>query len=298
MWARSGPFLLSPGFSSRVVLEHGRRAGHHRGTALIQGLCGDSRPRRDLRPRGGAMGREALGRVYRQHEVPALIETVETLDGAWIADVARRQGRMAGPRQLYILVAEAERDVGVISARFGPASRLYGSAARDDPTRFLGPLQAGEADESLVQGVRAIGGTLDPRPGRDRAPGVPSSSPQSSGGPGGPAHHPGSFMGWGQDGEGTGSLGVVQASQAPRPGPSAALPRPAPGCRESLDPSPRPIGQSLFSRPEIGDSPEMIAFVVGLHSLGSRPLSRGGHRASPLPRADRGRHNRRRASRR
>src|SRR4051794_8768427 len=32
--------------------------------------------------------REALGRVHRQHLTPVLIEAIESLDGAWIADVA------------------------------------------------------------------------------------------------------------------------------------------------------------------------------------------------------------------
>ena len=104
---------------------------------------------------------EALGRVYRRHGTPVLIETRKSLDGAWIADVARRQGRMAGAQQLYILAAGDERDVGVIAARRGPASRLTDQQRETIRRAFLGPLQAGEADEALAQGVRAIGTTLD-----------------------------------------------------------------------------------------------------------------------------------------
>ena len=105
--------------------------------------------------------REALERVHRQHRTPVLIETVKSLDGAWIADVAGRRARMAEAEQLYILVAGSERDVGVIAARHGPASRLTDQQRETIRRAFLGPLQAGETDEALEQGVRAIGTTLD-----------------------------------------------------------------------------------------------------------------------------------------
>src|SRR5689334_8308316 len=65
----------------------------------------------------GRRARYDLGRIHHQHAAPVLIETIESLDGAWIADVARRRARMAGAGQVYILVAGNERDVGVIAAR-------------------------------------------------------------------------------------------------------------------------------------------------------------------------------------
>ena len=105
--------------------------------------------------------REALARVYRVHGTPVAIESVKSLDGAWIADVARRRGRMARPQQLYVLVAADERDVGVIAARLGPATRLTDQQRETIRVAFLGPLQVGKADEALAQGVRAIGTTLD-----------------------------------------------------------------------------------------------------------------------------------------
>ena len=115
--------------------------------------------------------REALRRVHRDHRIPVLIETIKSLDGAWIADVAERRARVAGAEQLYILVAGSERDVGVIAARHGPASRLTDQQRETIRRAFLGPLQAGEADGALEQGVRAIGTTLadpaasEPKPG-------------------------------------------------------------------------------------------------------------------------------------
>ena len=55
-----------------VVLEHGRRAGHHRGTALIRGHGGSPRPRRSVRPRCGATstGGLAAGSSRTPHPGP------------------------------------------------------------------------------------------------------------------------------------------------------------------------------------------------------------------------------------
>ena len=105
--------------------------------------------------------REALQRIHSTHRTSVHIETIKSLDGAWIADVAAQRARMGGSEQLYILVAGGERDVGIIAARKGPASRLTDQERGSIRRAFLGPLQAGEADEALVQGVKAIGTTLD-----------------------------------------------------------------------------------------------------------------------------------------
>jgi uncharacterized protein len=103
---------------------------------------------------------EDLGQVHRQHRTPVLIETINSLDGAWIADVAQRRARMARAEQLYILVVGGERDVGVIAARHGPSSRLTDQQRETIRRAFLGPLQAGEADRALEQGVRALSTSL------------------------------------------------------------------------------------------------------------------------------------------
>ena len=105
--------------------------------------------------------REALQRIHRKHRTPVHIETIKSLDGAWIADVAGQRARTAKAEQLYIVVAGAERDVGVISARHGPASRLTDQDRESIRRAFVEPLQAGEADAALERGVQAIGATLD-----------------------------------------------------------------------------------------------------------------------------------------
>jgi len=122
----------------------------------------------EVRDRAGVFGRgaarrarEVLQRVHREHRFPVLVETVESLEGAWIADVAQQRGRMAGADQLYVLVAGREQEVGVVAARHGPGSRLTDQQRESIRRAFLGPLQAGEADGALEQGVRALAATLD-----------------------------------------------------------------------------------------------------------------------------------------
>jgi uncharacterized membrane protein YgcG len=105
--------------------------------------------------------REELERIHRLHRTPVHIETIKSLDGAWIADVAGQRARMVKSEQLYILVAGGERDVGIIAARRSPANRLTDQQREGIRRAFLGPLQAGKADEALERGVRAIGTTLD-----------------------------------------------------------------------------------------------------------------------------------------
>src|SRR4051812_24279838 len=122
----------------------------------------------EVRDRAGVFGRgaerrarEVLQRVHREHRFPVLVETVESLEGVWIADVARQRGRLAGAGQFYVLVAGREQEVGVIVARHGPGSRLTDQQREGVRRAFLGPLQAGEADGALEQGVRALAATLD-----------------------------------------------------------------------------------------------------------------------------------------
>ena len=104
-------------------------------------------------------GRHCGGSIAN-HRIPVLIETVKSLEGAWVADVAGQRSPTADAEQLYILVAGSEQDVGVIAARHGPASRLTDQQRESIRRAFLGPLQAGEADGALDQGVRAIAATL------------------------------------------------------------------------------------------------------------------------------------------
>jgi uncharacterized membrane protein YgcG len=122
----------------------------------------------EVRDRAGVFGRgaerrarEVLQRVHRDHRFPVLVETVASLEGAWIADVAQQRGRLARADQFYVLVAGREQEVGVIAAKHGPGSLLTDQQRESVRRAFLRPLQAGEADGALEQGVRALAATLD-----------------------------------------------------------------------------------------------------------------------------------------
>lgn len=115
--------------------------------------------------------REALGRIHRQHRAPIRIETVKSLNGAWVADAAGRRARATGAQRLYILIAGSERDVGVIAARRGPAIRLTDQHRETIRRAFLAPLREGAGDEALDQGIRAIGVVFDDA-ANDRGPGA------------------------------------------------------------------------------------------------------------------------------
>jgi hypothetical protein len=96
----------------------------------------------------------------RTGDDPVHLETVKSLQGAWIADVAGQRARAAAPEQLDILLAGGERDVGLIPARHGPASRLTNQDRESIRRAFLGPLKVGQADGALEQGIQAIDTTL------------------------------------------------------------------------------------------------------------------------------------------
>ena len=109
---------------------------------------------------------------------------------------------LAGADQLYVLVAGREQEVGVIAARHGPASRLTDQQRESIRRAFLGPLQAGEADGALEQGVRAIGCNARLRrhvQAETQRPGCPDLGDNPRGGLGGPSRLPDSGMVRGQE---------------------------------------------------------------------------------------------------
>ena len=163
MWASFGSLSVVPWILfAQIVLEHGCRAGHHRGTARHprSRWKSETAPKCSAAVRSDEHGRRCSGSIA--HTAPRSSSRRSSHStGHGSPTSPRRRARMAGAEQLYILVAGGERDVGVIAARHGPASRLTDQQRESIRRAFLGPLQAGEADEALDQGVRAIGTTLD-----------------------------------------------------------------------------------------------------------------------------------------
>ncbi len=61
--------------------------------------------------------REALAKIERKLGVPVLIETVETLKGETIDEVASRLARQSGAQGVFILVARKETKIEVLASR-------------------------------------------------------------------------------------------------------------------------------------------------------------------------------------
>ena len=110
--------------------------------------------------------RKALWQRWRDHRIPVLIETIDSLGGEAIDDAARRRARRAGAGGIYILVAGRERDVAVVLGRHKTDGRPSDADRATIREAFLGPLRADDADGGLEQGVQAIGTTLAARPGQ------------------------------------------------------------------------------------------------------------------------------------
>jgi uncharacterized membrane protein YgcG len=104
--------------------------------------------------------RKALRQMWRDHPIPVLIETIDSLGKEAIDNAARRRAGWVGTVGIYILVAGRERDVAVVLGRHKTDGRPSDADRAAIREVFLGPLRADDADGGLEQGVWAIGTTL------------------------------------------------------------------------------------------------------------------------------------------
>jgi uncharacterized protein len=104
--------------------------------------------------------RQTLSHLRAQHQILILIETVASLEGKPIGELARQRARPLGADGLYVLVAGQDRDVAVVMGRNRVHRLLEGPELVLIRNAFLQPLRAGKADASLEQGVELMGATL------------------------------------------------------------------------------------------------------------------------------------------
>jgi uncharacterized membrane protein YgcG len=121
----------------------------------------------EVRDRGGVFSRDAerwargaLQQIRREHRIPILIETIDSLDGEAIDDAARRRARWIGAGGIYILVAGRERGAAVVVTRRGANGHTSDRGQAAIREAFLGPLREGDFDVGLERGVRAIRAAL------------------------------------------------------------------------------------------------------------------------------------------
>lgn len=131
------------------------------GVAFAQG-----RTRSAIRDTAGMFGEEAVAKADRKLEeyrekygVPTVIETVESLQGQPIEDVAPRHAKQAGGEGIYILAARRDHKIYDLASKAftGIVTEPKRAAIRE---AFLEGFKQGNYDAGLERGVAMIGAVL------------------------------------------------------------------------------------------------------------------------------------------
>lgn len=152
--------------------------------------------RDDARLFGAEAVRQAeatLSRIERENQLTTTIETVDSLDGESVDDVALRHARRSGTQGIFILIAKQEKKIDVRSSRAYvrsfPSSRL--GAIRN---AFIRGFKTNDFDAGLTQGVETLATEVESA--RAENGGVlraPAGAPVPRGGPIRGRPRPGAF---------------------------------------------------------------------------------------------------------
>jgi glc operon protein GlcG len=123
-----------------------------------------------------AKAREHLVRLERTYQVPSVIETINSLDGAGLEETAVERARKAGALGIFVLIVKREAKISTIrEERF---AALFESrqldAVRD---AFIADFKKQEFDAGLQHGVAAIEKVLADAKAAGRTPAAGSSRP-------------------------------------------------------------------------------------------------------------------------
>jgi glc operon protein GlcG len=99
--------------------------------------------------------RESLEKIEKSTGVPILIETIETLKGETVDEVATRLARRSGTQGVFILVARKETKIEVLASR-RYAETLPRSARTKVRTAFIEAFRNVSFDQGLSRGIAAI----------------------------------------------------------------------------------------------------------------------------------------------
>ena len=131
-----------------------------------------SRPAADYKPSeviddGGMFSKEAitkaketLGRIDRAYKVAVTVETVESLQGQDVEEVAIRRAEQLNHQGIFILIARRDRKAEVLAspkALRDELSRVRLHAIRD---AFTAEFRKGDVDQGLIRGVQAAESAL------------------------------------------------------------------------------------------------------------------------------------------
>jgi uncharacterized protein GlcG (DUF336 family) len=124
--------------------------------------------------------REALRQIEKAHGLPILIETIESLRGQQVGEVAERRREQENPRGIYILMAQKEHRLSPVLVPDRFAARL--PEARREAVReaFLGEFKQDDFNAGLLRGVRALASALGEGTGDRPAPAAATGRPESA----------------------------------------------------------------------------------------------------------------------
>lgn len=156
--------------------------------ASEQALAGDSQVR-DL---AGMFDRETvrkareqLDKIEREHKVPVVIETIDSLNGEPVNDVAERREREGGGQAIYVLIARDNRRISRVLVPRRLAGRLPESRLAEVRDAFIAEFKKSDFDAGLESGITALGKLLQETPPERSAPepdrAQVTASPASSG---------------------------------------------------------------------------------------------------------------------
>ena len=97
-----------------------------------------------------------LDRVEGKYQIPVTVETIDSLEGENISDVARRHARESGKSGLFILIAKKEARIDVLSSQ-SYAHALNGTRKEAIRSAFVSEFKLRDFDAGLLNGVKAVG---------------------------------------------------------------------------------------------------------------------------------------------
>src|SRR5262249_11565164 len=110
--------------------------------------------------------REALRQIEKAHGVPILIETIESLRGQQVGEVADRRHEQETPRGLYILMAQKEHRLSPVVVPDRLAAKLPESKREAVREAFLTEFKQDNFNAGLLRGVRALTSAFGEAEGR------------------------------------------------------------------------------------------------------------------------------------
>jgi glc operon protein GlcG len=127
--------------------------------------------------------RAELERIERKHHVPVLIETIDTLNGEPVNDVAMRRDKEAGNKGLYILIARDNKRISNVLVPAKLASRLPEDRRAKIRDAFVAEFRKADFDAGLLGGIAEIERMLSEAGAASPAEPPPAREDRSAPGP-------------------------------------------------------------------------------------------------------------------